>query len=128
MTVSSQDFISFAKDCITRNDDIGFRNAVGRAYYGAYHHVNGLMTNGPRSSHQGLIDYLKKSSWRENNEAYDKKYLVALSYALQSLKDQRVIADYELSANFVEMDANISVVTAEKLIEKCTDMLREKAS
>lgn len=38
MPVTSTDFIELAKFCASRKDEIGYRNAVARAYYGAYHH------------------------------------------------------------------------------------------
>ena len=39
MSVSGQDFIEFAKKCLQFNDEIGYRNAVGRSYYGVYHEI-----------------------------------------------------------------------------------------
>ena len=47
MPVTSNDFISFAKDCSSRKDEIGYRNAIARAYYGAYHHILPYMKHGP---------------------------------------------------------------------------------
>lgn len=70
--VNSSDFIAFAKDCEKRNDEIGYRNAVARAYYGAYHHVLPCLTMGPKESHQGLIDYLVNDAWK-GNEPFEKE-------------------------------------------------------
>ncbi|WP_174634520.1 hypothetical protein [Yersinia thracica] len=128
MPVNSQNFIDFARDCVLRDDEIGFRNAVARAYYGAYHHVCPMMQNGPKESHQGLINYLKDQAWREGNEIYSKNYLIGLGHALQALKDQRIKSDYRIDLNIEKMDASIAVKTCEKLIIKCHEMVSVKAS
>lgn len=127
MPVLAEDFISFAHDCISRSDEIGFRNAIGRAYYGAYHLVNPLMKQGPKENHQGLIDYLKGDAAR-GSEDYDRRYLIAISYILQSLKDQRVICDYDLSTSINETQAKTAIVTANKLVVKCTEMTSGSAA
>lgn len=127
MSVNSADIIAFAKDCEKRKDEIGFRNAISRSYYGAYHHVLPCLTYGPKDSHQGLIDYLLTVSWK-GNESYDKSHLIGLGHALQALKDKRIISDYDLGDTVTELDANTSIKTAEKLISRCHDMLKNQAS
>lgn len=121
MSVTPEDFITFANDCVGRDDEIGFRNAIARAYYGAYHLVNPLMKHGPKENHQGLIDYIKGDAAR-GSESYEKRYLIAISYVLQSLKDQRIISDYDLEANIGEVQAKAAIITANKLVTKCTEM------
>ncbi|HBW6190077.1 TPA: hypothetical protein ME995_000253 [Klebsiella pneumoniae] len=128
MPVTSNDFISFAKDCSSRKDEIGYRNAIARAYYGAYHHVLPYMKHGPKDNHQGLIDYLSTMAWKDGAEAYPKATLMALGYALQSLKDQRIICDYRLELTVEELEANVAVRTAEKLLQRCEEMAKSKAS
>ncbi|HCZ9310118.1 TPA: hypothetical protein O4G90_001808 [Citrobacter amalonaticus] len=127
MPVCSNDFIEFAKDCEKRNDEIGFRNAIARAYYGAYHHVLPCLTNGPKDSHQGLIDYLQTDAWK-GNEPYAKSELIGLSYALKSLKDQRIICDYRLGDTITGTQSSTAIKTAEKLIQRCIDMTKSAAS
>lgn len=127
MPVSSNDFIEFAKDCEKRNDEIGFRNAIARSYYGAYHHVLPCLTNGPKDNHQGLIDYLVSDAWKDN-EPYTKSELVGLGYALQSLKDQRIICDYRLADTITPTQSSTAIKTAEKLIKRCVDMTKAAAS
>lgn len=96
MATDCTEFLDFAKDCLKRNDEIGDRNAIGRAYYAAYHAVCPILKSGPKDEHQGLINYLKLNSWR-GNEVYEKNTLIGLGYALQTLKDSRIIADYRLN-------------------------------
>ncbi|WP_227720563.1 hypothetical protein [Yersinia proxima] len=126
MPVTSDDFLNFARDCVIRDDEIGFRNAVARSYYSAYHLVNPLMRNGPKDNHQGLIDYLKGDASR-GHESYSKRNLIAVAYILQSLKDQRIICDYELNDLIGELQAKTAIITTEKLMTKCTEMMDEVA-
>ncbi|EMN5322027.1 MULTISPECIES: hypothetical protein [Enterobacter] len=128
MPVTSTDFIELAKFCASRKDEIGYRNAVARAYYGAYHHVLPHLKQGPKDNHQGLIDYLTTMAWRDDAEPYPKKTLIGLGIALQSLKDQRIISDYKLEATISELDSQVAIKTAEKLLNRCAEMVKTKAS
>lgn len=128
MPVTSNDFIELAKFCASRKDEIGYRNAVARAYYGAYHHVVPHLEHGPKDNHQGLIDYLTTMAWRDGSEPFPKNALIGLGMALQSLKDQRIVSDYRLDATITELDSNVAIKTAEKLLQKCNDMAKPKAS
>ncbi|HBE9077671.1 hypothetical protein [Serratia fonticola] len=127
MPVSSIDIHNFAKDCIDRKDEIGYRNAIARTYYSAYHLVSPLMKNGPKENHQGLIDYIKGDAAR-GCEKYERKYLIAISYILQALKDQRIISDYRLEEIVDELQAKAAVATTEKLVVKCGEMTRDSAA
>lgn len=127
MSVSSTEIIEFAKDCVKRNDEIGFRNAVARAYYGAYHHVLPCLKYGPKDNHQGLIDYLLTDAWK-GNEAFEKSDLRGLGFALQSMKDQRIVSDYRLDDTITESQATTAIKTAEKLIVRCANMTKSQAS
>lgn len=56
------------------------------------------MVYAPHDSHQGLINYLKQSD-SPSREGKGKNKLIALAYALQNMKDMRVVADYYLSSD-----------------------------
>ncbi|HFI5325908.1 TPA: hypothetical protein ACGQVO_003716 [Serratia liquefaciens] len=118
MAIHGADFIAFANDCMSRNDEIGYRNAIARAYYGVYHHVSGMLSNGPRENHQGLINYLDTEAWR-GNEEFEKNFLRGLSIMLQTMKDKRVMADYDLQTTLTITDANESLKTAKRIMERC---------
>lgn len=109
------------KIAIKEKDEIGYRNAIARAYYGAYHHVLPYLTNGPTENHQGLINYLVNESWK-GNEPYSKSDMVGLGFALQSLKDQRIICDYRLCDTITGTQSSVAIRTAEKLMQRCVDM------
>jgi len=125
MPITSPEIIDFAKDCLSRQDEVGYRNAIARSYYGAYHLVKGMMVNGPKDNHQGLIDYLRGDACR-GHESYNRKNLLALSYALQSMKDQRIISDYFLDETVDLVQAQTAIITAEKLVARCLDINSEK--
>lgn len=127
MPVSSQDFIEFAKDCQNRNDEIGYRNAIARAYYGAYHHVLPCLSKGPTDNHQGLINYLVNEAWK-GNEPFSKTDMIGLGYALQSLKDQRIVCDYRLGDTITATQSQTAIRTVEKLLQRCADMTKSEAS
>ncbi|MDA5483107.1 hypothetical protein PGS49_21035 [Yersinia intermedia] len=121
MTINSNDFICFANDCMARKDEIGYRNAIARSYYGVYHHVRGMLKNGPKENHQGLINYLDTESWK-GNEEYEKNSLRGLSIMLQMMKDKRVVADYSLKTTVTIVDAEESLKTAGRVMAKCQAM------
>lgn len=127
MPVNSEDFLGFAKDCHKRNDEIGFRNAIARSYYGAYHHVLPCMAHGPKDSHQGLIDYLQGDASR-GSEAFDAKYLKGISFILSQLKAQRIVADYRLDQPVTFKQSEVAIGMTERLFDKCAEMLKSRAS
>ncbi|WP_421595697.1 hypothetical protein [Rahnella sp. PD4] len=112
MSVTSQDFISFASTCIQRNDEIGYRNAIGRAYYGAYHHTIAKLVNGPKQSHADLITYLQGAAWQVPLETFDKKKMIALSHVLFAMKSQRTLSDYKLHMNIDKAKADLAMTNA----------------
>lgn len=117
MSVTSQDFISFASNCILRNDEIGFRNAIGRAYYGAYHHTIAKMVNGPKQSHADLINYLQGEAWKVPLETFDKKKMIALSHVLLTMKSQRTLSDYKLHLNIGKDKADLAMTNASNALK-----------
>ncbi|MDE9544769.1 hypothetical protein [Xenorhabdus bovienii] len=125
MSITCQDLLSFAEDCFSRKDEVGFRNAISRAYYAAYHNVYPAMQGGPKDNHQGLIDYLKTESWKDNEE-YKKPDLLALGYMLQTLKDNRILSDYKLSHDVKKIDAEMAIATSRKVLEKITEITQSK--
>ena len=117
MSVTSQDFITFASNCIQRNDEIGFRNAIGRAYYGAYHHTIAKMVNGPKQSHADLITYLQGEAWQVPLETYDKRKMIALSHVLLTMKSQRTLSDYKLHLNIDKSKADLAMTNAANAVK-----------
>lgn len=117
MSVTSQDFISFASTCIQRNDEIGYRNAIGRAYYGAYHHTIAKLVNGPKQSHADLITYLQGAAWQVPCETFDKRKMIALSHVLLTMKSQRTLSDYKLQMNIDRARAELAMTNADNALK-----------
>lgn len=117
MSVTGQDFINFASTCVQRNDEIGFRNAIGRAYYGVYHHTIAKLVNGPKQNHADLITYLQGEAWQVPLESFDKKKMIALSHVLLVMKSQRTLSDYKLHLNINKDKADLAMTNANNALK-----------
>ncbi|QHP76218.1 hypothetical protein EKQ45_09720 [Proteus vulgaris] len=126
MAITCLDILEFSKGCIEIENEVGYRNAISRSYYAAYHCIYPMMMHGPQDSHQGLIDYLARSDSAER-EKYNKKDLLVLHYALKNMKGMRVIADYHLTCDGMnKINAKANIATSEKTINKMLEMKSNK--
>lgn len=126
MGVTGKDFIEFAGKCIAHNDEIGYRNAVGRAYYGVYHETCCKLEKCPnKDSHVGVRDYLTRDSWLKGNEPFDKMKLIAMGAFLKQLHTRRKWADYELERTFSKADAEAILIMARNAMDKLQAMHEE---
>lgn len=126
MAITYLDILEFSKNCMKLESETGYRNAISRSYYAAYHCVYPSMVHGPQDSHQGLINYLARSDTPER-EKYEKRDLLALHYALQNMKGMRVVADYSLANDGMSMiNAKTNIATSEKAINKILEMKSDK--
>ncbi|EES3796576.1 TPA: hypothetical protein JWK76_002494 [Escherichia coli] len=116
MSVSGQDFINFAEKCLEFNDEIGFRNVVGRSYYGVYHEICSKLEHCyVLTSHEGVRNYLM-SSTQCKKEPFDKAGLRRIGAFLHSLHVQRKWADYTLERELVKADAESALNTAKQVM------------
>ncbi|TDY81425.1 UNVERIFIED_ORG: hypothetical protein C7429_102548 [Pantoea allii] len=126
MAVKGQDFYDFALKCIEQGDEIGFRNAVGRAYYGVYHDVCEKLQNCPSPpTHSGVRDYLIDTAWLKDYEPYDKMKLISLGAMLKHLHTHRKWADYSLDIDYPKADAEATMIVAKKGMDKSKAMFEE---
>ncbi|TBM13500.1 hypothetical protein EYY86_14560 [Hafnia paralvei] len=125
MSVNGDDFIKFANNCLHTNDEIGYRNAIGRAYYGVYHKTCSILEKCPHNTHIGVREYLAKDSWLKHNEPYAKMKLLSVSAILTQLHTQRKWADYEISEDIGESDAVAALKLAQRGMDKITEMVEE---
>lgn len=112
----------FAEHAKTLGSEIGYRNAIARAYYAMFHQVQTSLIACPKfvgGTHQGLADYLNKAV---PTEPYDKTYLRRLAAILNQQKGRRNIADYELDKTFTLSDAQAALDTATRLFDLCQEM------
>ncbi|MEX6095799.1 hypothetical protein ACMFGU_18270 [Morganella morganii] len=121
MSATGGDFFDFACDCMKLGTEIGYRNAIGRSYYGLYHEVCAAMKNCPPTSHQGVAEYLQHNAWK-GNEPYSKSDLRVLGIVLQQQHSKRKWSDYDLVRNITENDALESIKTVQKMMDKLSDM------
>lgn len=122
MSVNGSDFVDFAKECMVHENEIGFRNAIGRAYYGLYHEICGMLQSCPPTTHSGVSDYLISSSWKGERERYEKMDLISLGAILKQQHTKRKWADYDIKTNVKKSDAESCLTTVEKAMEKIKKM------
>lgn len=116
MSSSFIDFLNFAKS-LTDNTEINHRNASSRAYYAAYHKciesfgkVYDPTVKG--GAHEQMIKYLLKG--RDKSE-------ISIGHQMNHIKSQRVLADYELTADFSKQESESAIMYATKIIDSLTD-------
>lgn len=107
MSVDSNDLLHLAHALCADDCEVKWRTGVSRAYYAAYHactHWHSAMpvpgsVAGPSGGiHQVLINQLKNGApeWSPDQRALGRRLAVQLA----TLKDRRVLADYDLCAQF----------------------------
>jgi len=126
MSVTGKDFIEFAGKCISHNDEIGYRNAIGRAYYGVYHETLEKLEKCPeKASHQEVRDYLTNDAWLTGNEPFEKMKLISIGTILRHLHTRRKWADYELQRTMSKADAEAILIMANKALDTLHQMHEE---
>lgn len=118
MSVSGQDFIEFAEKCVTFDDEIGFRNAIGRSYYGVYHEICDKLEKCPSTeSHQGVRDYLTNTAWLKGYEPFEKFKLIQIGVWLRHMYTRRKWADYQLDRDMAKTDAEAAIIMAKRAMD-----------
>lgn len=122
MSVSGQDFIEFAEKCIKFDDEIGYRNAVGRSYYGVFHEICSKLEHCyVLTSHEGVRKYLMSAA-SSKNEPFDKTELRKIGAVLHTLHVQRKWADYTLERDMDKADAESSLNMAKEAMNRIQAM------
>ncbi|ELY2785803.1 hypothetical protein ACI0ZQ_002036 [Cronobacter dublinensis] len=123
MSVGGQDFINFAEKCLQLfTDEIGFRNTVGRAYYGVYHEICSKLEHCyVKDSHEEVRNYLM-SAVRCKKEPFTHDELKRIGAFLHSLHVQRKWADYQLVRDMSKSDAESALNMAKKAMKEIKDM------
>lgn len=123
MSIQGREFIDFAERCIEQGDEISYRNAIGRSYYGAYHEVCAILEKAFFvHTHKDIRDYLTQHSWLKGNEPFDKGTLISLGSRLKQMHTSRVSADYDLIEDFSEVDAKAAIIQARTFINDVDEM------
>ncbi|MBD8126551.1 MULTISPECIES: HEPN domain-containing protein [Pantoea] len=126
MSIKGREFLDFANRCLEQGDEIAYRNAVGRAYYGAYHEVSGILEKAVFvHTHKDIRDYLVQRSWLKGNEPFDKMTMISLGSRLKQMHTNRVSADYDLTETFSDVDAKAALIQAQQFIDDVDNMFEK---
>lgn len=126
MSVTGKDFIEFANHCVEQGDEIGYRNAIGRSYYGAYHEISNILEKAIFvHTHKDIRDYLIERSWLKGNEPFEKMKLISLGSRLKQMHTSRVAADYDLLDTVSEIDARAALIAAKTFMEDIESMYEQ---
>ncbi|HDT0661986.1 hypothetical protein [Enterobacter ludwigii] len=118
MSVVGQDFINFAEKCLQNGDEIGYRNTVGRAYYGVFHEICTKLEHCyVLNSHEGVRNYLMREK-ECKNEPFDKAELRKIGAFLHHLHVQRKWADYQLMRDLDKSDAEAALNIAKQAMQQ----------
>ncbi|OYQ77273.1 hypothetical protein B9T19_10300 [Ignatzschineria sp. F8392] len=113
MSVSSSDFLDLARrNLISSPREIECRNTISLAYYASYHAIKPHLSKNAPNTHSALIDYLCDENMHQD-EKMKSSDLRALGLLLETMKKNRVYADYFLKKNIKERDARKSIISAE---------------
>lgn len=105
MPINCKDFLTFAEECLDRNDEIGYRNAISRAYYCSYHAIKSVINFEPpknQPSHESVIKYLSSPA---KDEKIPNTTLRSLGFRLAVQKKLRSRSDYCLDETIYEQEA-----------------------
>lgn len=120
MSVEATDYIISAESHCLGDSEIDWRNAISRAYYGAFHWAQLNVDRcqalpysaSPGGSHEQVIN-----RYKHHGEIAAK----AISYILVRMKNQRKIADYQLHSDILHAEAETQVAAARQTVERiCT--------
>lgn len=113
MSIMPNEFLIFAENVLKNNTEICNRNAISRAYYAFYHSACDSLRHCPPTSHSGVISYLR-SPTQNSKEKFDEVKMRQIAALLEQMKQQRQIADYDLSTNIEHIDASTVISTVKK--------------
>ena len=114
MAVTPRELLEAAAALGRRESEVDLRNAASRAYYAAYHQCRRLArdlrlrpTPGSGGVHRRVIDTLTTSQ--------DRK-LRRLGYMLEQCRKLRVVADYDIEAEFPSDHARTALAQCRRIL------------
>jgi len=110
MAVDPSDFLDSAQQLIHGDEEIAWRNAVSRAYYGSYHEARQTIAR------MGWPEYASGPTHERLVALFIDQKQKPLAYRLKSLHRQRCAADYEIDSPVVKVSAEEHVSTAARLM------------
>lgn len=124
MTITSNDFLSSSRHCLSFDGEMGCRNAISRAYYSMYHLANETLVNIPacqRDHHSNVIKYMR-GEFGSPQELISAGKLKVLGYELRQMRQARNEADYRIDQSKINNAvANESLLTAEHFFRRLAE-------
>lgn len=121
MTIQSFDFLRSSEHCLLLKEEVGYRNAVSRAYYAMYHRAGEMLANVPsidHNHHANLINYMQ-GRLGVPQEQLSAARLKILAYDLRQMRQARNEADYRLAESKINADvAKESLLTAQHFFNR----------
>lgn len=121
MTIKSCDFLRSSDHCLLLDEEVGFRNAVSRAYYAMFHKAGEVLENIPSADHNhhaNLINYMQGRIGTPD-EKITASRLKLLAYDLRQMRQARNEADYRLSESKISADvAKEAILTAQHFFKR----------
>jgi uncharacterized protein (UPF0332 family) len=118
--MESSEFIKSANTLVKGSNEVDYRNAISRAYYGAFHACSDLASQNNLDSigscHERLVSALK---------SHPK--FVSIANKLHDAKGKRTIADYNLSRKMTQSEAK-NIVRKCIAIQGEVNLLKTQAS
>lgn len=138
MPVTHSDFLSFSEELFESNQlEIGFRAAISRSYYAAYHRCGDLINQLNIESHGGiregsgvhkirysllmLITIYSIKNKHLDDKTKDRIRLIGQS--LQNVCAERALADYELEEEITSNRALVHIENVKLLLADCEDLI-----
>ncbi|EBQ5971345.1 hypothetical protein EVH65_23065 [Salmonella enterica subsp. enterica serovar Newport] len=121
MTIKSTDFLRSSEHCLLLDEEVGFRNAVSRAYYAMFHKAGETLESVPcadHNHHANLINYMQ-GRLGVPVEKISASRLKILAYDLRQMRQARNEADYRLSES--KINANVAkeaILTAQHFFKR----------
>jgi len=125
MALDERDFLISAITNFKVGNEIGYRNAISRAYYSTYHQSLSRLTKMPNangSHHAALIKYLESKECCKN-EKYQAETLKELAGCMRQLRGMRNKADYNLDTTITQETAADHLMIARKIYALWGDLL-----
>lgn len=121
MTINASDILRSSEHCMLLDEEIGYRNAVSRAYYAMFHMAGETLENIPhaeRDHHANLIRYMQ-GKLGTPKEKVSAARLKILAYELRQMRQARNEADYRLNmSKFNNEVAKESIITARRFFDR----------
>ncbi|MFO3773766.1 hypothetical protein [Serratia marcescens] len=125
MSVKDVEFLASAFTSFKLDSEIGYRNAISRAYYSTYHKSLERVTKMPKakgSHHAALIKYLESQECIKN-ERYPAEILKELARSMRQLRGMRNRADYNLDTVITQGIAADHLMLARRIYALWGDLL-----